>query len=328
MKIITISEQQVKEVTLFLIENKLIFHPRISTNGNPDFTNYHGRKYVLILDRNILTKLIELCLQGTLNDQYLLKVIGSVMFWAEFNGIGITAGLALNEYAHGLNDNIKASKENNIFLEIFDFYSPQHWLDLALGKKDNIPQITLSKDLNSYHFNIENDHYKMHYSELLQLCILQNNQVLKNNEKLIEYLKWNDKNILFCQYTLVYACLLFSRKIKQIKFNNVDELLKKCKNQAWDLTYLSFWSTLYWEDKESDEVFLFCTMDKDLKRIFANTHEVHNNTFVDCFGKEKGSKIHEEFQRILSKRVRPNITDKLLKSLIESKEREVRSTFI
>lgn len=87
---------------MFLIKNKLIFHPNISPNGTPDFTDYYRRDYILIVDRNIITKLIELCINGTLKDPFLLKVIGSIMFWAEFNNVVITAGVALNEYAFNL----------------------------------------------------------------------------------------------------------------------------------------------------------------------------------------------------------------------------------
>ncbi|NRR22795.1 hypothetical protein [Brevibacillus sp. MS2.2] len=325
MKIIKISEEHIKEVTMFLLQNQLIFHPRISPKGIPDFTNYNGREFILILDRNILTKLIELCLHGTLNDSYLLKVIGSIMFWANFNGVRITAGIALNEYAYNLNDDLKASKENNIFLELFNFYSPLQWLDLALGITETIPQMTLSKDLNSYIFNVESDHYKMHYAEMLHISFLLANQELGNTEKLIEFIKWNNNNLLFCQYTLVYACMLFSRKIKQINIKQVDEILKKCRNQAWDLTYLSFWSTLYWEDNHSNEVFLFCTMDKDLKKIFVSTHEANKNPFVECYGKDKGIKIHNEYQNIISNRVKPVITSDLLNKLIQIGEENIRN---
>lgn len=324
MKIIKVSEQQVKEVTMFLVHNKLIFHPNISPNGVPNFTNYYGREYILILDRNILTKLIELCLNGTLSDSYILKVIGSIMFWAEFNGVRITAGIALNEYAQYLNEDMKASNENNIFLEIFDFYTPLQWLDLALGIKSTIPKIILTSKLKSYLFNVENDHYKMHYSEMLHLTFLLANQRLKNTDKMIEFIKWNNENLLFCQYTLIYACLLFSRKIKQINTEQIEEIYKKCRNQAWDLTYLSYWSTLYWDDKHIGEVYLFCTMDKDLKKIFVATHEIHKNPFVEYFGQDKGIKVHNEYLNVISNRVKPDISIDKLDKLIECEEENIR----
>ncbi|KAF6628196.1 hypothetical protein H6F38_20575 [Paenibacillus sp. EKM208P] len=161
MNIFNISEVQIKKVTNFLIDNQLILHPNISPKGTPDFSNYSGRDYIMILDRNIVTKLIELCTKGTLNDDFLLKILGSIMFWVELNGVRITAEIALNEYAHNLNSNLNASKENDVFLSIFDSYSPIQWLNLALGNEKKIPPIRFSEDIKSYIFNIENDHYKM-----------------------------------------------------------------------------------------------------------------------------------------------------------------------
>lgn len=324
MKVIEVTKSQVKQITMFLINNKLIFHPSISPNGTPDFTDYYGREYILIVDRNILTKLIDLCINGTLKDAYLLKVIGSIMFWTEFNNVVITSGVALNEYAHNLQNNENASKENNIFKEIFNFYSPIDWLDLALGKKQTISKIELSRKLETYVFNVENDHFKMHYSEMLRLTYLHLSSELSDHEKLIEFIKWNNQNLLFCQYTLVYACLLFSRKIKQLKMNNFEEISRNCKNQAWDLTYLSFWSTLYWDDNKSDEVYLFSTMDKALKKIFTVTHTMNLNPFIECFGTEKGTVIHQEYQNILKDRIKPIITNEVINSSIILEEKNIK----
>ncbi|WP_145407862.1 hypothetical protein [Paenibacillus xylanexedens] len=326
MNILNIPEQHIKEVTEFLVENQLILHPQISPKGIPDFSNYYGRDFIMILDRNIVTKLIELCTKGTLNDDFLLKVIGSIMFWVELNGVRITAGIALNEYAHNLNSNLNASKENDVFLSILDFYSPMQWLNLALGNERGIPPIRVS-DIKSYIFNIENDHYKMHYAEMLRLTYLFANKELDQTKKMIEFIKWNNDNILFCQYTLVYACLLFSKKIKQLSISEFDQVIKKCRNQAWDLTYLSFWSTLYWTDSNSNEVFLFGTMDKDLRKIFITTHDANINPFIFCFGEKKGSEIDKEYRRIIAGRIKPDITEIVLQNLIETEEENLKQNF-
>ena len=54
MNIFTVKESELKEITLFLIEKKIILHPRISPKGSPDFTGYENRKIEIILDRNLL----------------------------------------------------------------------------------------------------------------------------------------------------------------------------------------------------------------------------------------------------------------------------------
>lgn len=60
-----------------------------------------------------------------------------------------------------------------------------------------------------------------------------------------------------------------------VNSTSIDKLLLGCKNQAWDLTYLTDWSTMYSDEMNgSSELFtlFFATADHMLKRIFINTH--------------------------------------------------------
>ena len=98
MEVMKIHKEQIKLLTEFIIEKSLIFHPTISPEGCPDFSNHYGKQYILIIDRNIMTKIVEICNTGTLKDQHI-----SLLFWAHFNHISITGGLALNEYANNKN---------------------------------------------------------------------------------------------------------------------------------------------------------------------------------------------------------------------------------
>ncbi|MGE5474885.1 MAG: hypothetical protein ACM3UU_11765 [Ignavibacteriales bacterium] len=326
MKVIRVKESEIKSITEFLIKEQIIFHPVISPYGSPDFTNYLGRNYILLLDRNILTKFIELCNNGTLKEMYLLKVISSLIFWAEFNSISINAGLALNEYANHKQNNMEASKENNIFRQSSNYYSPEVWLDLATGKIKMIPKLNLTEEIKDYIFNIESEHYKMHYAEMLHITYLYFRDDLSQEEKVLEFIRWNNENILFCCYTIVYILLLFSNKLKRFATNgkgNIEYILKKCHNQAWDLTYLSVWSTFYWDERKGDTTYLFSTMDKDLKKIFINTHDVSSNIFVRFFGEIKGNIIQEEYAKIANNRVKPEITLEVIERLIESERNKL-----
>jgi hypothetical protein len=279
------------------------------------------------LDRNILTKLIELFTNGTLKDKYLLKVISSLMFWADFNGVTLTSGFALNEYANNKQNDINASRENNIFLKSFDYYSPALWLALATGKTDTIPKLNLSEEIKNYNFNRETDHFKMHYAEMLHIMCLFLQNELSIEKKIINFIKWNNENLLFCCYTIVYLSLLFSNKIKHFtasETNNIENALKKCKNQAWDLTYLSGWSTFYWNEKNGDAIYLFSTMDKDLKTVFINTHDVTSNIFIRFFGEIKGNIIQKEYEMIIKNRIKPEINIDILNSLVESEKNKLQ----
>jgi hypothetical protein len=326
MQIVHIQESQIRTITEFLISKKVIFHPVISPSGVPDFTQYIGRKYVLLLDRNILTKLIELCTKGSLKDRHLMKVISSLMFWILFNNIEASSGLALNEYASNKNSNMEASMENNIFKKLFNYYDPNVWLDIALEHIQFIPKIDLSQN-KSYNFDVVNEHYNMHYAEMLHSMYLYHQSDLSVEEKILHFLEWNNENLLFCQYTVAYIVLLFGNKIKQPKkiiFSCFNALIKKCQNQAWDLTYLSVWSTLYWEEYLGDTSYLFSTLDNALKALFTTVHTI-GNVFTHCLGKEKGSLIQKKYETIMKNRIRPNTDREAINRLLINEMKVLQS---
>ena len=119
MDFIELKESELKHITLFLIEKKVIFHPAISPKGIPDFINYNGKNFILILDRNLLVRILRLVNEGELKDKFSQILIGSLLFWSEINNIAITSGLALTEYSDFHKGNKESSIENNIFLNIF-----------------------------------------------------------------------------------------------------------------------------------------------------------------------------------------------------------------
>lgn len=327
MEIIEIEENEIKSSTIFLLKKKIILHPHISPKGEPDFTNYFGRKYVLLLDRNILTKLIELCRVGHIGDMYIMKLIGSLMFWAVANNIAVTSGLALNEYANHKNNNIDANKENDLFKNIFDFYNPKLWLELALEKRKDIPAIYSNNQLAKFDFNKKNDHFKMHYAEMLHAMSLYIQNNLSIEEKIIQFLQWNDENLLFCQYTIVYILLFFSNKTKKDKAlpnPSFENLVNKSSNQAWDLTYLSVWSTFYWHENETNTSYLFSTMDKELKRIFICTHDTMKNIFNFCLGNIRGAKVQKIYEEIINNRIKPTMSAEGIDNLVTNEEHNLK----
>lgn len=330
MEIIEIKESDVKNSTLFLLNQKIIFHPQISPKGELDFTNFMGKKYILILDRNILTKIIELCRVGHLGDKHMMRLIGSLMFWAVSNNITVISGFALNEYANHKQCDLEANNEKDIFKAIFDFYNPIIWLEIALEKHKSIPVIEITDSSQIYEFNKKDDHYKMHYTEMMHAMSLYMQSEISSEKKIIEFLKWNDENSLFCQYTIVYILLLFSNKLKQDKrllHPQYDSLLEKCKNQAWDLTYLSAWSTFYWNEMRGKTSYLFSTMDKELKRIFMCTHEKKMNIFEYCLGKQKGSVVQNAYEEIIRKRNKPIMNHGKIEQLLVTEEEKLKTFF-
>ena len=70
--------------------------------------------------------------------------------------------------------------------------------------------------------------------------------------------------------------------------NDINRIISGCENQAWDISYLSKWSTLYWDKEEYTEEFMFATNDILLKRIFINTHGPNsvNGLLYEAFSKK------------------------------------------
>lgn len=327
MKFIEIKEGELKSITLFLIGKKLILHPIISPNGTPDFSGYEGRKFILILDRNILVHLLKLVNDGELRDLHKLKIVSCLLAWAEFNSIALNSGLALTEYSHHHKGNIKSSKENNIFLHIFKQYSPRDWFDLATGKTQSIQKIELREE-RDFDFFIEDDHFKMHYLEMLKLSQLYFNNDIEIVEKFELFHKWVYENILICKYTTYFAVMLLGGKSKTFRKKEInDESINRiCKNVAWDLTYLSFWSTRYYYEKDTEQVYLFATMDNELRDLFFLTHTGSLVIYTEIFGEQKGQAIINSVSKIYLGRSKPEINPILLDKLIQEEQLNLTET--
>lgn len=327
MKFIELKQSELKKNTQFLFENKIILHPKISPNGIPDFTGYEEKQIVLILDRNILVRILRLVNNGELKDVYSLQLISSLFVWSELYNIYLTSGLALIEYSYFQKGNNESSEENNIFLEIFKQYTLQDWLDLATGRVKIIPKLKLVKQ-ESYSFFIEDDHFKMHYLEMLKLAQLFFNRKISTIEKFELFHQWVYKNLLICKYTSYFAVLLFGNKSKIFqKVNlNYEEINKVCINEAWDLTYLSFWSTQYYYEESASSIYLFATMDKELRNLFFLTHKETYDIYIEIFGNDKGKNIINSMSKIYLPRIKPDINQNKLDRMIKEEQENLKTT--
>ncbi len=329
MEILSLHETDIKSITLFLIKKKLILHLKISPEGTPDFTGYEGEKFTLIFDRNLLSSLIKLVKSGTLKDPYLRKVVSSLLFWTSFNGINITSGLALAEYSHHHKSNIQSNEERDIFFEIFQQYPVRVWLELALEKRKTIPKITHQKQ-NLKSFWVELDRYKIHYLEMLKLAQLYFDTSKKVEQKFQHFYQWVYDNILICKYTTYLAAFLFGGKSKIFKnqTKSFEGIKKACQNQAWDLTYLSGWSSFYSYESSGKDFFLFATMDKELKKLFTRTIIRSDNIFIEIFGKEKGREIIDLKSNIYLQRKIPEIKVSDIDKMIAIKEKKLEELIL
>lgn len=302
---------------------QIIFHPEIAPYGEFDFEKFYEIKrkksIILFVDRNILSGLLNFCEKGSLRDKGESQILGLVMTWAEMNDIAISAGLAVQERATQIQNQEEGLEELQKFLEIIDTYPGQTWLRIAEGQeKDIVPMKfsgTTAKNITVDYSN-GGDHYYMMVASMLHIVNLYRKRDLKPVDKIIDFLCWTYDNLLLSQYALVYAILLFTgqdniKAPKGANTNDINRIISGCENQAWDISYLSKWSTLYWDKEEYTKEFMFATNDILLKRIFINAHGPNgvNGLLYEAFSKKDYNKICDYIEERKENRIKPDFGD-------------------
>lgn len=321
-------------------EQQLIFHPTIAPDGKIDIKKFYASKtkkpFILFIDRNILSSLLKLCEIGSLKDKGESQIVGLIMTWAEMNDISVSAGLAVKERASQLNSQESGLVELQRFLEAYNAYPGQLWLQIAEGQITEIMPITYS-NMPAQNITVDyaegGDHYDMAVASLLHVVQLYRNKKLTAAEKVKEFFQWMYDNLLVSEYLFVYAIMLFTgqegaKAPKHANSDDIEKVVAGCKNQAWDITYLTNWSTLYSDTDKYAEEFLFATNDILLKRIFIikNSPYGYNGLLFDVFSKKEYNQIMDFIEERMKKRVKPNFgedTHAYFTQLINEETRQI-----
>ena len=322
----TINEKELSIVFSKLEQSNMILHPELSPKGKPDFKKIlaSDKKYIIILDRNILTDLISLVTNGSLSNKKTQVLMGTLISVLPILDARLNSGIALMEFSQHKTNSIAACRENDLFHKIFSNYAPQTWINLATEKIDRIPIIESNKK-EYFDFKVEDDHYKMHYLEMLILSQVYFNKKFTIIEKFEYFFNWITSNILICKYTTYYAAMALANRGKLFKKhkNNFANINKNCLNQAWDLSYLSLWSTFYYYENNSNDRFLFATLDKQLREVFMETHKENLEIYSKLFGENIRNEIIKILKPLYVKRDKPAITKDYLDNLIKKEKEEL-----
>lgn len=329
--IIRFEDNEMDEIFELVNEAELFFHPIYAIDGRINYTELlrlNNKNKFVIFDRNIVSYLIEYTTNGILREDYSMIIIALIMLYCNTNQFQISVGFALQEYFSTKKDNKIIEQELNRFLTITEYYPSMIWKNVLYSGNKEIPKITEIKNYNrDVDFSYKGGHQLMHECEMIALArIYKSNKSRK--QKLIEFIEWNYENTLICQYTIVYAILLFGecesvRPPKNINSVDFNKIIKGCINQAWDLTYLSNWSTLYWNESESNNVHFFVTNDKLLKLIFYVTHS-GINIVNELFNKRESKEINDRMLELRDNRVKPNVEISVLENLLNKEKEELR----
>lgn len=319
---------------------QLILHPRYSCEGKIDskalLSLKNSKRIIVMLDRNLLSSLLKLARDGYLKDEKEMRIIALLMTWITMNDFPASAGLALKEYATKINDLTKPKLELREFNNIFEYYPSMMWLRLAEGAIDKIPMCSLPIEpvITEIEYNEEDDHLLMHIAEMLHAVYLYRRHDLVPVEKMLDFLKWNYKYLLISESTLAYIAMLFTNQqgIKAPKnsgSNDIEKILSGCKNQAWDLNYLSTWSCFHYDEQNMEDIFFFATNDIQLKMIFVNTYADGGlgNLIRTVFSKGDAQKIYDMINANQgSKRIKPDFgtnQKEYFRQLIEQEKQRI-----
>ena len=325
------------------IQNQqIIFHPEIAPEGKIKYDIFAATKrrktLTLFVDRNILSSLLKFCEIGSLKNKGESQLIGVIMAWAIFNDMPISAGMAIKERAFQLRSQEKGLVELQKFLEIFEVYPGQMWLQVAEGQLAEIPPIKYSNTLAqniSVNYADGGDHYDMAVASLLHAVWLYRDQTKRPIEKVREFIQWMYDYLLVSEYLLVYVIMLLTgqdniKAPKHANSNDLGKIVAGCKNQAWDIAYLTNWSTLYSDTDKYSEEFLFATNDILLKRIFVNCNTPFgvNGLLFNVFHKKEYNQLMDYIEDRVCNRIKPDFGGKpqvYFQELIEEEKRKIQT---
>lgn len=281
MDFLQISIQELNDLWNVIDNNRVLFHPIIAPDGQIDRVSLRAlhckqNDCIIIVDNNILIDLIRISREGCLKDQGRTKFMASLMLWVEINRLSVSSGQALQEKAAFL-DTAVLSNEFSSFQHLWSDYTPGQWQSLYRGEIDSLPITTqsISVDTDMSIYTDKPDVFYYTYASVLKIVSLMRDAKLSRFERTKEFVHWSCDNTAIGKYVLAYGILLLMGREegiqapKKANSSNIEEVLKGCVNQAWDLESLSSWSQLL-DMKEKgilSETFIFATMDKMLKKL-------------------------------------------------------------
>ncbi len=340
--VIIFNDESIDFIWNTIQNQQIIFHPEIAPEGKIKYDIFAATKrrktLTLFVDRNILSSLLKFCEIGSLKNKGESQLIGVIMAWAIFNDMPISAGMAIKERAFQLRSQEKGLVELQKFLEIFEVYPGQMWLQVAEGQLAEIPPIKYSNTLAqniSVNYADGGDHYDMAVASLLHAVWLYRDQTKRPIEKVREFIQWMYDYLLVSEYLLVYVIMLFTgqdniKAPKHANSNDLGKIVAGCKNQAWDIAYLTNWSTLYSDTDKYSEEFLFATNDILLKRIFVNCNTPFgvNGLLFNVFHKKEYNQLMDYIEDRVCNRIKPDFGGKpqvYFQELIEEEKRKIQT---
>lgn len=271
--------------TLYSVINKLqlIFHPYICPNGELDFHKImelqsSDKDIIILVDNNLASPICEIARNGYLKNKDRMYKMAALILWAQFIGAKLSCGFSLFETDSQKLSCYTAESSRLQFLHAVDNIPAHIWKALAFGNIDHVPSQYLSSDYKTDERNFEYNEGVLYLSTeaaIIKIVELLRKESVTAIEKFVEFTNWYADNLMIAESILFYAAAVFANvpnvaMPKKCKSSDFSEVIKGIKNQAWDLTYIVTWSTVY-SNETIDKCYMFATDDITQKVIIVNT---------------------------------------------------------
>lgn len=282
MSFLYFEDEELDDMYHVMNNMQICFHPTYAPEGK--FTvkstfelQAADKDIIIIADNNIVSPICEVAKNGTLSDKNRLQKVALFVTWTKYIKARVTCGMGLLE-----NDTAGIStangEENRLqFLHGVDNIPAIMWKNMGYGYRDVVPKAFLYKGtVNNSQKYIFNDNLLLLSNEaaIVKIVELIRTPYMQPIDKFICFMNWYTDHLDIAVSIMVYAAMVFANVPnvslpKKAKSKSFEQVQKGVKNQAWDITYITTWSMLYYNETNRN-CSMFATDDITQKIIIAN----------------------------------------------------------
>jgi len=270
-------------------------------------THVEKNKFFALLDRNIYTDIIAVAKSsGTKPHTPQQKVACALLSFLQLAEVTIEPNMAINEHVDS--EHYEEALADLRLFRAVDNLDPQILIELALGRRDKIPDSMLNwQEDESVEPKRGEDHlmWKIHRGFILKMAIidLQGGSPVA---KLERFLDWVYEEYIFINTAIIFGLVLFSENrfrgmLKDIGSGNKDKVLQGVRNATWDVTDAYYWSQKALREKKDGIFWLLCTADKALRAVASSLavtgdelEQKKKAVFCKYLGNKNGTKINNK----------------------------------
>lgn len=331
MDFILLEDNELQDIFDIVNDFQIIFHPYYFKEGK--FEHYEEfledkKEKVIILDRNMTSMIFDYFSKGKLNSEFDMIMILFFLLFCNINSLQYNIGLSICEYADFKENDIAINQLNKILTYLSVIPTMVFKNKLMTGNYEFKP-IDIPNGFHRHaNYKIKSDLYMNSYCSILKIAEIYLSE-LSIKDKILTYLDWYYDRLQLSKYDITYAILLFTnyktiKAPKNIKSKNYEKIIKGCKNQAWDIQYLSSLDNI---QHNLEGKYFFATNDNNLKLIFMACNYFEHawiSLIENRMSKKDRNEIFDLIESKSKNRVKPDCSKEILTNLSIELEENIK----